>query len=73
MGELIIGKQVNRWQLFTSLLLIFSGAVIASKFDDWYAIVGGVAMATLGSYLNQAAIRWVTDNGNENSKLIIEE
>jgi len=34
MGELIIGKQVNRWQLFTSLLLIFSGAVIASKFDD---------------------------------------
>jgi len=48
-------QKVYRWQLIISLLLIFGGAVVVSKFDSWYAIVGGGAMATLGSFLNQAA------------------
>ena len=61
--KMYIGKQVNRWLLITSLFLIFSGAVVASKFDSWYAIVGGAILAAIGCLINQASIKWVTDTG----------
>jgi len=54
-----IGKHVNRWLLFTSLLMIFTGAVIASRFDTLYAIVGGALIAVVGCYLNQHSISWL--------------
>ena len=57
--ELFIGKRVNRWKLYTSLLMIFAGAVIASKFDSLYAIVGGALIAVLGCYINQESIEWM--------------
>jgi len=50
------------WQLVTSLFMIFCGAVIASKFDTWYAIVGGAILAVIGCFLNQASVKWVTDD-----------
>lgn len=61
--RMYIGKNVNRWLLVTSLFLIFSGAVVASKFDSWYAIVGGAILAAVGCLINQASINWVTDTG----------
>lgn len=57
--SMTIGKHVNRWLLFTSLLMIFAGAVIASKFDSLYAIAGGALIAVLGCYLNQQSISWL--------------
>jgi hypothetical protein len=58
---MIIGENVNRWKLFFSLLLIFIGSVISSKFDCWYAIGGGAILAVLGSYFSTRSVRWVTD------------
>ena len=45
--------------LGASLFMIFSGAVIASKFDSWYAIRGGATMAVVDCYLNQLSINWI--------------
>lgn len=56
-----IGKRVNYSILFSSLLFIFIGAVISSKFDSWYAIGGGATLAVLGSFLNTLAVSWVRD------------
>lgn len=61
-ATITIGKHVNRPLLYTSLLLIFAGAVIASKFDSWYAIVGGAALAVIGCLFNQSSINWMTDS-----------
>jgi hypothetical protein len=61
--RMYIGKDVNRPLLYASLLLIFAGAVIASKFDTWYAVVGGAFLAVMGCLLNQSSISWVTDTG----------
>ena len=61
--HIYIGKHVNRLLLITSLFLIFCGAVIASKFDSWYAVVGGAILAVVGCLINQASINWVTDTG----------
>lgn len=60
--SMAIGKHVNRRLLFTSLLMIFAGAVIASRFDTLYAIVGGALMAVVGCYLNQHSISWLRNN-----------
>ena len=60
--RIYIGRHVNRWLLVTSLFMVFSGAVIASKFDYWYAIVGGAILAVAGCYLNQLSIKWVTED-----------
>ncbi len=60
MGVMVIGENINRWLLFGSLLLVWGGSVLSSRFDSWYAIVGGAAMATLGSYLNLRSTKWVT-------------
>ena len=59
--RIYIGRHVNRWLLVTSLFMIFIGAVIASKFDYWYAVVGGAVVAALGCYLNQLSIKWVKE------------
>lgn len=61
--RMYIGKNVNRWLLYSSLFMIFSGAVVASKFDSWYAILGGAILAVVGCLLNQSSIKWVTDSG----------
>jgi len=45
-----------------SLFLIFIGAVIASKFDEWYAILGGAIIAVVGCYLNQHSIKWIKED-----------
>lgn len=66
--EMTIGKNVNRKLLWTSLLMIFAGAVIASKFDSWYAIGGGAVMAVIGCYLNQESIKWLTEEEGEKKK-----
>jgi len=49
--------------------MIFAGAVIASKFDSWYAIAGGAALAVVGCYINQLSIKWQMKGPD---KLIIE-
>lgn len=59
--SITIGKNINRWLLVTSLLMLFCGSVIASKFDCWYAIVGGSILAVAGCYLNQLSIKWVAE------------
>jgi len=61
MPRMSIGKHVNRWLLFTSLLMIFFGAVVASKFDCWGAIVCGTLIAVIGCFLNQHSISWVRE------------
>ncbi|MBA7650899.1 hypothetical protein ES703_58713 [subsurface metagenome] len=53
-----VEKHIIKWRLWTSLLMIFAGAVIASKFNSWYAIGGGTALAVVGCYLNQLSIKW---------------
>jgi hypothetical protein len=64
--KIYIGKHVNRSLLITSLFLIFSGAVIASKFDSWYAVLGGAILAVVGCLMNQASINWMTSTGVKN-------
>jgi len=49
--------------------MIFAGAVIASRFDSWYAIAGGAALAVVGCYINQLSIKWQMKGPD---KLIIE-
>ena len=56
-----IGKNISRPLLSFSLFLIFIGSVISSKFDCWYAIIGGAILAVVGCYLNQLSIKWVTE------------
>ena len=60
--HIYIGKDINRWLLVISLFMILSSAVIASKFDNWYAIVGGALLAVVGCYLNQMSMKWVTED-----------
>ena len=57
-----VGLTVNRWLLGVSLFMIFSGAVIASKFDSWYAVVGGAFLAVVGCVLSQLSFKWVTED-----------
>ena len=64
-----VEKYVIKWRLWTSLMMIFAGSVIASRFDEWYAMVGGAALAVLGCYLNQLSINWKMKGSN---KLVIE-
>jgi hypothetical protein len=59
--SMTIGKNVNRRLLAFSLLMIFCGSVIASKFDSWCAIVGGAILALAGCYLNQLSVKWITE------------
>ncbi len=59
-GTLETRGKVNHKLLWASLLLIFTGSVIASKIDSWYALIGGVALAVVGCYLNQKSIKWIT-------------
>lgn len=68
--HMYIGKHQNSWLLGTSLFMIFVGAVIASKFDYWYAIVGGAILGVIGCYLSQLSVKWVTETKKEkgNSK-----
>lgn len=56
-----IGLKVIRWKLYPSLLLIFAGAVVASKFDSWFAVLGGALIAVFGCWLNQQSIVWVSE------------
>jgi len=65
MPTITIGKHINRPLLYISLLLIFAGAVIASKFDSWYAVVGGAALAVVGCLLNQSSINWMEDSSKK--------
>lgn len=60
MGRIEIGENVNKPLLYISLLLVWSGSVVASRFDYWGAIIGGAAIAVLGCYLNLRSIKWVT-------------
>lgn len=59
--SMTIGKHVIHWKLYTSLLLIFAGAVIAGRFDGWYPLIGGALIAVLGCYLNQQSIEWLSE------------
>jgi hypothetical protein len=59
--NMYIGKNINRSLLSFSLFLIFIGSVISSRFDCWYAIIGGAILAAGGCYLNQLSIKWVTE------------
>ena len=65
-----VEKYISKWRLWTSLLMIFAGAVIASKFNSWYAIGGGAALAVVGCYLNQLSIKWQMMGPN---KIVIED
>ena len=64
-----VEKYISKWRLWTSLLMIFAGAVIASRFDSWYAIAGGAALAVVGCYINQLSIKWQMKGPD---KLIVE-
>ncbi len=57
-----IGKNVSRPLLALSLFLIFIASVVSSKFDCWYAMLGGAIMAAAGSYISTLSIKWVTEN-----------
>ena len=66
MGRIEIGKNANLRLLYCSLLLIWAGSVISARFNSWYAIVGGAAIAVLGCFLNQLSVKWVTNRKNGN-------
>ena len=57
-----IGENVNRCLLVLSLLMFWGGPVVSSRFDSWYTIIGGAAIATLGCYLNLCSVKWVTES-----------
>jgi len=57
-----IGENVNRCLLVLSLLMVWGGSVVSSRFDSWYTIIGGAAIATLGCYLNLRSVKWVTES-----------
>ncbi len=57
-----IGKHVIHWKLYTSLLMIFAGSVVAAKFNGWFPLIGGIFIAVAGCYLNQQSIKWVTED-----------
>jgi len=59
MPHLLLGKHVIRWKLYTSLLMIFAGAVIAGRFGGWYPLIGGTLIAVAGCHLNQQSIEWL--------------
>ena len=67
--DIVIGENINHKLLWTSLMMIFVASVIASRFDSWYAIVGGAVLAMFGCYLNQRSVKWVT----KGDKIIIDE
>ncbi|MBA7706633.1 hypothetical protein ES703_115488 [subsurface metagenome] len=56
-----IGKHVIRWKLYTSLLMIFAGSVVAAKFDGWFPLIGGIFIAVVGCHLNQQSIEWLRE------------
>ena len=60
MGTVEIGENVSRPLLYLSLLLIWGGSVVSSRFDWWGTIIGGAAIAVLGCYLNLRSVKWVT-------------
>jgi hypothetical protein len=57
--EVFIGKRVNRWKLYISLLMIFAGSVVAAKFAGWLPLIGGILVAVIGCYFNQQSIEWM--------------
>jgi len=57
-----VGPHKKLWLLGFSLFLIFIGAVIASKFDYWYAILGGATLAVVGCYLNHLSTKWLKED-----------
>ncbi len=59
--HVVIGKQSNRLLLVISLIFIFAGAVIASRWNSWYTILSGAILAVIGSLMNQASVNWVTN------------
>lgn len=61
MARIEIGENVNRWLFYSSLLLIWGGSVLSSRFDCWGTILGGAAVAVLGCYLNLRSVKWVTE------------
>jgi hypothetical protein len=75
MGTMLIGENINKPLLWVSLMLIWGGSVITSKFNAWYAILAGATIAILGCYLNQRSIKWVTErkNGGEGAFIKINE
>ena len=56
-----VEKYIIKWRLWTSLLMIFAGAVIASKFNSWYAI-GGCRPGS-SRLLPQSAVHKVANDG----------
>ncbi len=72
-SKMYIGENVNRPLLYLSLLLIWGGSVVTSRFDFWGAIVGGAAIAVFGCYLNQRSIKWVTEGKKGKGRVYIEE
>jgi hypothetical protein len=60
-----IGENINPWLLVLSLLMVWGGSVVSSRFDSWYTIIGGAAIATLGCYLNLRSVKWVTESKKE--------
>ena len=71
MGTIELGKNANRLLLYLSLLLIWTGSVVSSRFDSWGFIVGGAAIAVLGCYLNQRSVKWVTGSETKEGEIII--
>ena len=62
-----IGENVTWWKLILSLLMVWGGSVVSSRFDSWYTIIIGAAIAALGSYLNLKSVKWVTESKKEES------
>ena len=56
---MFIGRRVKRWKLYTSLLMIFAGSVVAAKVEGWLPLIGGILIAVVGCYLNQQSIEWM--------------
>lgn len=57
-----IGENVNPWLLVLSLLMVWGGSVVSSRFDSWYTILVGAAIAALGCYLNLRSVKWVRES-----------
>jgi len=68
----IIGENINKPMLWGSLLLIWGGSVLSSRFDDLRIIFAGAGVAALGCYLNLRSVKWVTDVKSKNESVRIE-
>ena len=68
-----IGEDINKPLLYISLLLIWGGSVLSSRFDYWGTIIGGAVLAVLGCYLNMRCIKWVKTVKNGQKGVYIKE